>query len=172
MAFRVIETYWINRTLCYRFSRWALLQNLQNLVNAMKPLMNWIDLTKRGDARGSLVAIEGHGAIPFEIRRVYYIFDTLRGVSRGYHAHRNLQQLMVCVAGSCRVSLDDGRQRADAVLDDPCRGLLIEGLVWREMHDFSEHCVLLVLASEPYDERDYIRDHDAFLRLAVGNRCG
>ena len=112
----------------------------------MKPLMNWIDLTKRGDARGSLVAIEGHGAIPFEIRRVYYIFDTLQGVSRGYHAHRNL--------------------------DDPCRGLLIEGLVWREMHDFSEHCVLLVLASEPYDERDYIRDHDAFLRLAVGNRCG
>lgn len=132
----------------------------------MKPLVNWIELTKRGDARGSLVAIENHRVIPFEIKRVYYIFDTLQGVSRGYHAHHNLKQLMVCISGRCRVTLDNGQHRADAILDDPCRGLLIEDLVWREMHDFSSDCVLLVLASEPYNETDYIRDYKKFLTAA------
>lgn len=132
----------------------------------MTSMLNWIDLTKRGDARGSLIAIESQATIPFEIKRVYYIFDTLRDVSRGYHAHRDLKQLMICTSGRCRITLDDGNSRVDAVLDNPQQGLFIDGLLWREMHDFTPDCVLLVLASEPYRERDYIRDYQQFIELS------
>lgn len=131
----------------------------------MTPLVNWVNLPAHGDARGSLVAIEAPSTVPFEIKRVYYIFDTLSEVSRGYHAHHDLKQLMVCVTGRCRITLDNGTAREDAVLDNPCRAVLIEGLVWREMHDFSADCVLLVLASEPYHEGDYIRDYSDFVKL-------
>ena len=89
-------------------------------------------------------------------------------MSRGYHAHRNLRQVAMCVAGSCRMVLDNGSTREEVVLDCPTRGLLIESMMWREMHDFSDDCVLLVLASELYDETDYIRDYDEFLRSAKG----
>lgn len=118
-----------------------------------------------GDARGSLIALETLKNIPFEIKRIYYIFDTLEGVSRGFHAHQNLQQVLICVKGSCRVLLDDGCHKENVILENPYTGLLIENLVWREMHDFSEDCVLLVLASEYYDENDYIRDYDEFLKI-------
>ena len=118
-----------------------------------------------GDARGSLIALETLKNIPFEIKRIYYIFDTLEGVSRGFHAHQNLQQVLICVKGSCRVLLDDGCHKENVILVNPYTGLLIENLVWREMHDFSEDCVLLVLASEYYDENDYIRDYDEFLKI-------
>jgi dTDP-4-dehydrorhamnose 3,5-epimerase-like enzyme len=117
-----------------------------------------------GDSRGSLIALETFDNIPFDIKRVYYIFDTLSGVSRGFHAHQNLKQVLICVKGSCRILLDDGNSKDNIILDNPQTGLLIENLVWREMHDFSEDCVLLVLASEHYDEADYIRDYDNFLR--------
>ena len=117
-----------------------------------------------GDSRGSLVALETFENIPFDIKRVYYIFDTLSDVSRGFHAHKNLKQVLICVKGSCRILLDDGNSKDNIILDSPQTGLLIESLVWREMHDFSEDCVLLVLASEYYDEADYIRDYDNFLR--------
>lgn len=118
-----------------------------------------------GDNRGSLIALETFQNIPFDIKRVYYIFDTLSGVSRGFHAHRDLKQILVCVKGSCRILLDDGKHKKSITLDNPQTGLLIEDLVWHEMHDFSEDCVLLVLASEYYDESDYIRDYDNFLEL-------
>ena len=117
-----------------------------------------------GDSRGSLIALETFQNIPFDIKRVYYIFDTLSDVSRGFHAHQNLKQVLICVKGSCRILLDDGNSKDNIILDSPQTGLLIESLVWREMHDFSEDCVLLVLASEYYDEADYIRDYDNFLR--------
>lgn len=117
-----------------------------------------------GDSRGSLIALETFENIPFDVKRVYYIFDTLSGVSRGFHAHQNLKQVLICVKGSCRILLDDGNLKDNITLDSPQTGLLIESLVWREMHDFSEDCVLLVLASEYYDETDYIRDYDNFLR--------
>lgn len=117
-----------------------------------------------GDNRGSLITLETFQNIPFNIKRVYYIFDTLSGVSRGFHAHQNLKQVLICVKGSCRILLDDGNSKDNIILDNPQTGLLIENLVWREMHDFSEDCVLLVLASEHYDEADYIRDYDNFLR--------
>ena len=117
-----------------------------------------------GDERGSLVAIESNKNVPFDIKRVYYIFGTAEGVSRGFHAHRDLQQVAVCVTGSCRFVLHDGKQRKEIVLDKSTRGLLIEALTWREMHDFSSDCVLVVLASEHYDKCDYILDFDEFLK--------
>ncbi len=131
-------------------------------------LVKWIDFQVLGDERGSLVALEKDRNVPFDIRRVYYIYKTEQGVSRGYHAHRNLRQVAMCVAGSCRMVLDNGKAREEVVLDCPTRGLLIESMMWREMHDFSDDCVLLVLASELYDEADYIRDYDEFLRSAKG----
>jgi len=122
-----------------------------------------IELEPNGDARGSLIAIEEKINIPFDIKRVYYIFGTKEGVTRGHHAHKGLTQIAVCVSGSCRMLLDDGRTKKNVWLDSPTKGLLIENLVWREMHDFSPDCVLIVLANEHYDEADYIRKYDDFL---------
>ena len=128
-------------------------------------LVKWIDFKSLGDERGSLVALEigQEKELPFAIKRVYYIYHTAEGVSRGYHAHRDLKQVAICVAGSCRMVLDNGVVREETWLDCPTKGLLIESMVWREMHDFSSDCVLLVLASEHYDEMDYIRDYQEFL---------
>ena len=126
-------------------------------------LVQIIDFPSLGDHRGALVAIEERKNIPFEIKRAYYIFATKQGVSRGFHAHKHLQQVAVCVAGSCRMVLDDGKHREYVWLDSPTKGILIEDMVWHEMHDFSEDCVMLVLASEYYDESDYIRDYERFL---------
>lgn len=126
-------------------------------------LIKWIDFQILGDDRGSLVALEQDRAVPFEIKRIYYIYRTAEGVSRGYHAHQNLKQVAICVAGRCRMVLDDGGSREDIWLDCPTRGLLIESMIWREMHDFSPDCILLVLASEHFDEGDYIRDYNKFL---------
>ncbi|WP_180112714.1 WxcM-like domain-containing protein [Acinetobacter sp. YH12131] len=128
-------------------------------------LIKLIDLPSLGDQRGGLVAIESNQSIPFEIRRLYYIFDTT-DQSRGYHAHIDLKQVAVCVKGSCRFILDNGHAREEVTLNSPTQGLYIEALTWREMHDFSEDCVLLVLASEHYDENDYIRDYQDFLKEA------
>jgi dTDP-4-dehydrorhamnose 3,5-epimerase-like enzyme len=125
-------------------------------------LIKFIDFPALGDERGSLVALEAEKTVPFPIKRVYYIFGTNAGVSRGFHAHKRLQQVALCITGKCRMILDDGRQRNEVWLDSPNKGLIIGDLVWREMHDFSEDCVLLVLASEHYDEDDYIRDYDEF----------
>lgn len=126
-------------------------------------LIKWIDFSALGDERGSLVALEAEKSVPFMIKRVYYIFGTKAGVSRGFHAHRKLQQVAICITGSCRMILDDGQQRNEVLLNSPNKGLVIGDLVWREMHDFSEDCVLLVLASEHYDESDYIRNYDDFI---------
>ena len=131
-------------------------------------LIKTINFQPLGDERGSLVALEGSKSVPFDIKRVYYIFGTKEGVSRGFHAHRNLKQVAVCVTGSCRFVLDNGKQREEVVLDKSTIGLLINDLTWREMYDFSPDCVLMVLASEYYDESDYIRDYQEFLK-AVNN---
>ncbi len=126
-------------------------------------LVEWVDLKPISDSRGSLVAIEGGRTVPFDIRRVYYLYGLDPALPRGFHAHRELRQVAICLAGRCRLILDDGAQRQDAVLDRPDRGLLIDRMVWHEMSDFSDDCVLMVLASDHYDEADYIRDHDTFL---------
>lgn len=124
-----------------------------------------LDFTPRGDKRGSLVALEDH-EVGFKIRRVYHIFNTAPGVTRGLHAHRDLRQVAVAVTGSCTFLLDDGQSRETVVLDSPIKGLAIDSMVWREMFDFSADCVLLVLASNNYDETDYIRDYEQFRREA------
>lgn len=129
----------------------------------MTDLAELINFKIQGDNRGSLVALESNRNIPFDIKRTYYIFGTQADVSRGFHAHKNLSQVLICVSGSCRILLDNGKTKESVVLNRPDQGLLIKDLIWREMHDFSPDCVLLVLASEPYDESDYIRDYDAFL---------
>lgn len=131
----------------------------------MMTLATLLEFKSNGDDRGSLVALESYTNIPFDIKRVYYIFDTKQNVVRGLHAHKNLSQVMVCLKGSCRVVLDNGSVTQHVILNSPNQGLLIESVIWREMHDFSEDCMLLVLASEPYDESDYIRDYDEFKEM-------
>jgi len=131
-------------------------------------LIKTISFKTLGDEDGSLVSLEGNKSVPFDIKRVYYIFGTKKGVSRGFHAHRNLKQVAICVTGSCRFILDNGRLREEVVLDKSTTGLLIDDLTWREIYDFSPDCVLMVLASEHFDELDYIRDYQEFLK-AVNN---
>ncbi len=123
-----------------------------------------IQLTAHGDSRGQLIAIEQLKEVPFEIKRVYYIFDTLPNVRRGFHAHKKLEQLLVCTSGECKILLDDGKTRDTVTLNKPTEGILVSGCVWREMFDFSPGAVLMVLASDYYDESDYIRDYDEFLK--------
>lgn len=125
-------------------------------------LIKIINFPSIGDNRGSLVAMETMDKIPFSIKRAYFIFDTQKNVSRGFHAHNDLQQVAVCVAGKCRMTLDDGKKREDVWLDSPNKGIFIDKYIWHEMHDFSEDCVLLVLANEHYIESDYIRSYDDF----------
>ncbi len=126
-------------------------------------LIQLVDIPQRGDARGGLAIVELGGALPFPVRRVYWLFGTLPGVSRGFHAHKQLHQLCVCVAGSVRLILFDGRREESVVLDSNSQGLLIGPGLWREMHDFSPGSVLMVFADAEYDEADYIRSKDAFI---------
>ena len=117
-----------------------------------------------GDDRGQLVALEEFKDIPFRIKRVYYMYDTGKGVTRGYHAHKSLEQILICIHGSCKIMLDNGSERKVIPLEKPYEGLYVSHLMWREMFDFSPDAVLMVLASELYDESDYIRDYDVFLK--------
>ncbi|MBO4520174.1 MAG: FdtA/QdtA family cupin domain-containing protein [Alphaproteobacteria bacterium] len=123
-----------------------------------------IPLQIHGDNRGSLIAMENGINLPFDIKRVYYIYGTKEGVSRGFHAHKKLKQMLIAVSGSVTVSCEYGEQKKEYTLDRPDQGLLIEGLVWRVMSDFSPDCVLMVLADEYYNENDYIRDYQTFLK--------
>lgn len=120
-------------------------------------------LPVRADERGRLVAIEGENGLPFPVRRIYYLYGMPSGAERGFHAHRKLEQLAIAVSGSCTFVLDDGSSREEVRLDRPDACLRIGPAVWREMRDFSADCVLLVLASERFEDGDYIRDYDEFL---------
>lgn len=128
-------------------------------------LKNIIKFNRLGDGAGWLVALEAEHNIPFAVRRVYYIFGTEPGVRRGKHAHRKLRQVLVCIAGTCGILLDDGRSREDIRLTSNTEGLVLDPMVWHEMYDFSPGCVLMVLADDWYDEADYIRDYSAFKEL-------
>ena len=120
-----------------------------------------------GDGRGNLTAIEGEKDVPFSIRRVYYITGVDADVERGYHSHKKLHQVLLCLNGSVKVRVYNGRERETILLDRPNLGLYIGPMVWREMFEFSPQCVMLVLASELYDETDYIRDFDEYLKDAL-----
>ena len=116
-----------------------------------------------GDERGSLIALEEHYNAPFDIKRVYYIFDTKSNVRRGLHSHKKLEQVLICVSGSCKILLDNGKERDIIELKNPSKGLYLNSTIWREMFDFSSDCVLIVLANEYYYESDYIRDYKEFI---------
>ena len=120
---------------------------------------------QHGDERGQLVALEEFKDIPFKIKRVYYMYDTSAGVRRGFHAHKNLEQILICIHGSCKILLDNGIEKKNISLEKPYEGLYVANNMWREMYDFSPDAVLMVLASELYNEEDYIRNYDEFLEL-------
>ncbi|MDU0203699.1 sugar 3,4-ketoisomerase [Paenibacillus sp. MAH-36] len=120
---------------------------------------------KLGDERGLLSVIESHNTIPFEIKRVFYIYETKAGVRRGYHAHYKTRQALICVSGQCSVYLDNLSRKKDVILDSPTKILLLEPNDWHEMYDFSSDSVLLVLASHLYDPEDYIRDYQLFVEV-------
>jgi predicted phosphodiesterase len=117
-----------------------------------------------GDHRGQLIALEENQNIPFDIKRVFYIYGTLDGVKRGEHSHYKTRQLLIAVSGSCEVTLDNGSTKQTFSLNKPNEGLLQDALIWGTMHNFSENCVLMVLADTHYDESDYIKDYKKFLK--------
>ena len=131
-------------------------------------LINIIDFKSLGDERGGLVALEANKDIPFDIKRVYYMSGTDAGVARGFHAHKELRQVAVCVTGQCKFIMDDGSDKQEIIMDSPAKGIVIDKMQWHEMHDFSEDCVLLVLASDHYDESDYIRNYSDFIEVVNG----
>lgn len=123
-----------------------------------------IDLPCIGDRNGNITPIYGREHIPFDIARVYYLYDVPGGAARGGHAHKELQQLIVSVMGAFDVVLDDGQRKKTVRLDRAYNGLYVPRMIWRELENFSSGGICLVLASTPYDENDYIRDYDIFLR--------
>lgn len=129
--------------------------------------INLIELEVHGDERGSLISLEKDNNIPFEVKRVYYLFGTKKGSIRGLHAHKRLKQLVVVIHGECRFLLDNGHERLNIVLNDPTKALILDSMVWREIHDISEDCVCMVLADDVYDETDYIRSYDEFMNQVV-----
>ncbi len=123
-----------------------------------------IDISKISSDKGSLSVLESNSSIPFDIKRVYYTYDIPSGAERGGHAHKNLYQLIIAASGSFNVILDDGKNRKTVFLNNPSKGLLITPGIWREINEFSNGSVVLVMASELYDEKDYIRDYDLFIQ--------
>ncbi len=124
-----------------------------------------MDMKVFGDERGKLVSLEGNQNCPFAIKRVYYIFDTLPDQDRGLHAHKDLEQIIIAIDGACQFVLDDGKKRETLWLNRPDVGLYIGPNMWREMKHFSYGCKLMVLASKHYDEKEYIRNYDEFLKV-------
>ncbi|EAJ1254688.1 WxcM-like domain-containing protein [Campylobacter lari] len=122
------------------------------------------------DKRGSLIALENLKDIPFEVKRIYYIFDTKPEFPRGAHAHTNLEQVLIMIDGSCEIVLNDGKISQSIILNRPDIGLYIGKNIWREMKNFSYGAKLLVLASEFYDEKEYIRNYEEFLKVVIDER--
>lgn len=127
-----------------------------------------IELPQIHDPRGDLTFVEGGNHLPFDIARVYYLYNVPVDAERGGHAHKELQQVVFALSGSFRMKVDDGTNRSEYWLRDPRKGLHISRLVWREMDCFSQGAVCMVLASHRYDEADYYRDYDQFLAAAQG----
>lgn len=125
-----------------------------------------IELPKITDPRGNLTFVEGMHHVPFEIRRVYYLYDVPGGATRAAHGHRALHQLMIAMSGSFDITLDDGHEKRKFHLNRSYYGLYIPPMIWRDLDNFSSGSVCMVLASERYDESDYFRDYNAFLNAA------
>ncbi len=129
-----------------------------------------IDLPKIFDPRGNLTVAEQRKNVPFDVARVYWVYDVPAGESRGGHAHKQCLEFIIAVSGSFHVTLDNGHERQTFLLNHPYQGLLVETGVWRTLDDFSSGAVCLVLASELYEEEDYIRDYDEFLGIYRSSR--
>lgn len=114
------------------------------------------------DKYGKLIALEEKKDVPFEIKRIYYIYEVESGVRRGFHSHKKLEQVLICVHGSVKILLKTPEYEETIILDSPKKGLYIGPDIWREMYDFNDGAVLLVLASDFYDEKDYIRDYGEY----------
>ncbi len=127
-----------------------------------------IDLQEFRDERGKLAVVEGNRHIPFDIQRVYYLYEVTDGAERGVHAHRELQQIIIPISGSFEVILDDGQERKHFHLSRPNQGLYVCPMVWREIHNFSDHSVCMVLASRHYEPSDYIHEYDEFITAVRG----
>ena len=135
----------------------------------MKQEINWnepqiIDIPIVHDQRGNLSVVEGGDLVPFDIKRLYYLYDVPGGATRGGHAHKNLRQLIIAASGSFDVVLDNGKPRQKFSLNRSYKGLYIPTMIWREIENFSSGAVCMVLASEHYDESDYIYDYNEFLK--------
>jgi hypothetical protein len=126
-----------------------------------------VELPRITDPRGNLTSVEGGQHVPFDIRRVYYLYDVPGGESRGGHAHRRLEQLIIAASGSFTVVIDDGLEQRRFFLNRSYYGLYVPRMIWRELENFSSASVCLVLASDHYDEADYYRDYGEF-RVATG----
>ena len=132
--------------------------------------MNWnepqiIDIPIAHDQRGNLSVVEGGELIPFDIKRLYYLYDVPGGENRGSHAHKDLEQLIIAASGSFRVTLDDGKCKRSFFLNRPYQGLYVKPGMWRNIEDFSSGAVCMVLASEVYQAEDYMRDYEEFLKF-------
>ncbi len=128
-----------------------------------------VDVPKISNPSGNLTFIEGGRHIPFEIKRVYYLYDVPGGAERGGHAHKALHQLIIAMSGSFDILLDDGYQRKSYHMNRSYYGLYLCPMVWREINNFSSGAVCLALASAPYDESDYIRNYDVFIAATRTN---
>ena len=127
-----------------------------------------IELSRHhSDRKGNITVIENGVTVPFDVKRTYYLYDVPGGESRGGHAHKDLHQLIVAASGSFTVTLDDGYVKRTFLLNRPYQGLLVVPGIWRTLDDFSSGAVCMVLASEGYDEADYIRDYNEFLKLKI-----
>ncbi len=132
----------------------------------LSPLINGVDritMAVHGDERGNLVAIEEGNGIPFQINRIYYIYNVSPEVTRGRHAHKDLHQVLLCLNGSCDILVDNGKERKCVHLDKPNDGIYIHSFVWREMSNFSPNTVLLAIVDKKYDKNDYVFDYEAVL---------
>lgn len=162
-GFRVIDEHDTNgrKELSMRITRAEFLSAMPTKDDAYT-----IQFAQRGDARGKMNVVEGGSSIPFEIKRVFYSYATDKDAVRGQHANRNSEFVMICLAGSCRVRVLDVYQNEETfLLDSPEVGLYVPRMLWKDMLDFSEDCVLLVLSSEHYDSGEYIRDLEAYLKM-------
>lgn len=121
-----------------------------------------LEFNEISDERGALVVLEQFSNLPIEFKRVYYIYGTPKGVERGFHAHKQLRQVAICLMGSVDILMDDGKNKEIITLNSPAKGLLIDAMQWHEMRNFTNNCVLMVLADDAYDESDYIRDYNEF----------
>jgi dTDP-4-dehydrorhamnose 3,5-epimerase-like enzyme len=124
-----------------------------------------IQLPKITDVRGNLSVIEGNRSVPFEIKRVYYLYDVPSGATRGGHAHKKLKQMIIAISGSFDIIVDDGHKKKKFFLNRPHYGLFIPEGIWREINNFSSNSVALALVSEWYDENDYIRVYSAYQKM-------